>query len=294
MLPGVVCDALAAAGEQLSDAATCEPLAGGSIHAASAVQDGERRWFIKTNSAGALRQFEVEAAGLDLLAQSGSFRVPRVLGWGENGTQAWLLLEWLNLARPAGAADGAEFARSLAQMHRHTAQQFGLAGDNFIGANPQLNTCAGAWPYFFAQRRLAPQLDWARAKGYGGQLQSHGAYLVEKLAGFFVDHRPQASLLHGDLWIGNAAMCDGRPALFDPAVYYGDRETDLAMAELFGGFPASFYPAYREIWPLAEGYEQRKQLYNLYHVLNHLNLFGRGYLRQAERMAAMLAAELRT
>lgn len=274
--------------------ASLESVAGGSIHSAYRAQDGDRCWFIKTDVPGALIRFESEAAGLALLAEADCFRVPRVLSCGSDSVRAWLVLEWLELSPPATAAEGVQFARCLAQLHGRCGAEFGLAHDNFIGASPQRNACAGAWPYFFAQQRLLPQLEWAHSKGYRGPLQTHGAYLVETLAGFFVDHRPQASLLHGDLWIGNAAMCEGKPAIFDPAVYYGDRETDLAMAELFGGFPAAFYPAYREAHPLADGYEQRKHLYNLYHVLNHLNLFGRGYLRQAERMAAMLAAELRS
>ena len=139
--------------------------------------------------------------------------------------------------------------------------------------------------------RLRPQLR--RAAAHGRELQKRGESLAEKLPAFFLDYRPQASLLHGDLWHGNAALCAEAPAVFDPAVYHGDRECDLAMTELFGGFPEAFYAAYREAWPLNEGYETRKTLYNLYHVLNHLNLFGSGYLRQAERMIDRLLAELR-
>ena len=120
-----------------------------------------------------------------------------------------------------------------------------------------------------------------------------GENLADKLPALFLDYRPQASLLHGDLWHGNAALCGEAPAVFDPAVYHGDRETDLAMTELFGGFPEAFYAAYREAWPLSEGYETRKTLYNLYHVLNHLNLFGSGYRGQAERMIERLLAELK-
>jgi fructosamine-3-kinase len=125
-------------------------------------------------------------------------------------------------------------------------------------------------------------------------LRDKGERLTEHLGGFFLDYRPAPCLLHGDLWSGNAGMLpDGTPVVFDPAVHRGDREADLAMSELFGGFPEAFYAAYRAAWPLDPGYETRKTLYNLYHVLNHFNMFGAGYLGQARRMIQKLAAELR-
>lgn len=162
-----------------------------------------------------------------------------------------------------------------------------------IGANPQANHRHEAWARFFVDCRLRPQLEMARARGYGGALGRAADPLLERVPAMFLEYCPRPSLLHGDLWNGNAAMDEaGRPVLFDPAVYRGDRETDLAMSERFGGFPAAFYVAYRSAWPLAEGYEQRKTLYNLYHVLNHLNLFGRGYLGQAERMLRTLADDV--
>ncbi len=124
-------------------------------------------------------------------------------------------------------------------------------------------------------------------------LAERGEGLLQRLPALFLDYQPVASLLHGDFWGGNAgALPDGTPVIFDPAVHYGDRETDIAMAELFGGFPDSFYAAYREAWPLDSGYELRKPLYNLYHVLNHFNLFGTGYLGQARRMIDKLRSEL--
>ena len=124
-------------------------------------------------------------------------------------------------------------------------------------------------------------------------LVTKGFGVIERIGGLFVDYQPQPSLLHGDLWSGNAAMAGDAPALFDPACYYGDRETDIAMAELFGGFPVNFYAAYRAAWPLDPGYESRKPLYNLYHILNHFNLFGSAYLGQAQRMIERLLAELK-
>lgn len=274
--------------------ATLQPVSGGSIHHAARIGLGERAFFLKRNRADALAQFEAEADGLAALAATGTFRVPRVLGCGRSEDEAFLLLEYLHLRPLASDEDGQRFAEALAQLHRDTGEHYGWPRDNFIGPSPQVNTESDGWARFFIQHRLTPQLQRARAKGYAGALGRDADAMLERVPGLFVDYRPQPSLLHGDLWNGNAAIDNtGRPAIFDPAIYRGDRDADLAMSELFGGFPHSFYVAYRRAWPMAEGYEQRKTLYNLYHVLNHLNLFGRGYLGQAERMVRGLYMELR-
>ncbi len=261
---------------------------GGCIHRALVLEGGGERWFVKLNAAEALPMFEAELDGLAALAEAGAFRVPRPLGCGIADGQAWLALEHLDLRPITTRGEAVSFGHALAALHRHTGARYGWRRDNFIGATPQMNAEHDSWARFFADARLRPQL--ARAAAHGPSLGKKGESLAEKLPAFFVDTRPQASLLHGDLWHGNAAMCAGMPAVFDPAAYYGDRETDLAMTELFGGFPEAFYAAYREAWPLSEGYESRKTLYNLF---NHLNLFGTGYLRQAERMIDRLLAELR-
>ncbi|MBP6708903.1 MAG: fructosamine kinase family protein [Candidatus Accumulibacter sp.] len=268
-------------------------IGGGSISRALVVDCGGRRCFVKLNDAGLAEMFAAEADGLRALAKCSALRVPRVCGHGVCGQQAYLVLEYLPLhplrERSAGAAAG----RALATLHRIQGTQFGWPRDNFIGSSPQANHPQRTWPLFFARQRLLPQLASAKRHGHVGQLIANGERLAEKLPALFVDHQPQPSLLHGDLWSGNAAVdAAGSLVLFDPAVYFGDREADLAMTELFGGFPDSFYAAYREAWPLADGFEQRKTLYNLYHVLNHLNLFGSGYLHQAERMIARLLAEI--
>jgi fructosamine-3-kinase len=166
--------------------------------------------------------------------------------------------------------------------------------DNTIGSTPQKNTPRQDWVAFWREQRLGYQLQLAARQGHGGALQRQGEQLLEYLPDFFTDHRPQASLLHGDLWSGNYSIdSQGQPVIFDPAVYFGDREADLAMTELFGGFGAEFYAAYNSSWPLEPGYAVRKTLYNLYHILNHLNLFGGGYLSQAQRMIQHLLAEVR-
>ena len=264
---------------------------GGCIHRALVLDGNGERCFVKLNTIDVLPMFEAELDGLAALAATGVFRVPRPLCCGIADGQAYLALEYLDLAPVAERADAITFGRALAALHRTAGERYGWRRDNFIGATPQINTESDSWARFFAASRLLPQIE--RAAAHGRALLTKGECLAEKLPALFLDTRPQPSLLHGDLWHGNAAMYGSAPAVFDPAVYYGDRETDLAMTELFGGFPEAFYAAYREAMPPADGYESRKTLYNLYHILNHLNLFGAGYLRQAERMIDKLLAELR-
>ena len=178
-------------------------------------------------------------------------------------------------------------------MHRVTRERFGWDTDNTIGSTLQINTCEHDWVDFWRTQRLQFQLQLAAENGHGGRLQSQGEKLLDAFPALFVGYSPPASLLHGDLWSGNYAFNrSGEPVIYDPAVYYGDREADLAMTELFGGFGADFYAAYRANYPLDAGYGVRKTLYNLYHILNHLNIFGEGYRSQAYRMMDALLAEL--
>jgi fructosamine-3-kinase len=270
-----------------------QPLGGGCINAAWWVSDGERDYFVKANAAAGLAMFEAEAEGLTELAASRTVRVPEPVCWGSAAGQAWLVLEYLSLDGN-GTSAMATLGRQLAALHAQPRLSFGWHRDNTIGATPQPNAPCDDWIEFWRIRRLGFQLDLAARNGYAGALQHQGEQLRARLDGLFASYRPTPALLHGDLWGGNVArMANGEPVIFDPAVYYGDREADLAMTELFGGFPAAFYAAYREALPLEAGYPQRRTLYNLYHVLNHLNLFGDGYRAQAERMIAQLLAELR-
>ncbi|MCW8906039.1 MAG: fructosamine kinase family protein [Sedimenticola sp.] len=265
-----------------------EPVSGGCINQAFRLSRGDRRYFVKLNRADRLAMFEEEADGLEALSAAGAIRTPANLGCGIAGHNAYLLLEYIDLG---GQGDPVQAGRQLAALHRHSGKHFGWHRDNTLGSTPQPNTPNSAWPRFWQQCRLGHQLDLAASRGESGKLQERGRRLLESVP-LLLEHTPPPSLLHGDLWSGNFAYDrEGAPVIFDPAVYHGDRETDLAMSELFGGFPTAFYAAYKEAWPLPPGYPVRKQLYNLYHILNHLNLFGGGYRQQALSLIEQLLAE---
>lgn len=267
----------------------CEARSGGCTHAAASVGDGHTRFFVKFGPTEQLGMFEAEADGLAAIAASGSFRTPAVVGVGTSDTHAFLILEHIALRPIRENTDARAFADALAQLHRSAHEHFGWRRDNYLGASPQRNAQTDNWSRFLIEQRFRPQFEHARSLGHGGELQRLGGILLERIPALFLEYRPLPSLLHGDLWHGNAGIDDqGRATVFDPAVHAGDRESDLAMAELFGGFPSAFHARYRSAWPPHTGYETRKPLYMLYHVLNHLNLFGRGYLREAERLLVRL------
>ncbi|BAN36221.1 fructosamine/Ketosamine-3-kinase [Sulfuricella denitrificans skB26] len=269
----------------------CLAIGGGCINSTYIVEDGGRCFFIKLNHASGLVMFEAEADGLREIAATGVIRVPNPVCTGVAADSAFLVLEAVDFS--SGSKGRPEdLGRHLADMHRVSATQYGWRRDNTIGSTPQVNTPTDNWPEFWRERRLRRQLVLAASNDYGGALQRKGERLLARLDGLFAGYAPMPSLLHGDLWGGNYAYsAAGEPVIFDPAVYYGDRETDLAMTELFGGFPAAFHAAYRESFPLDCGYPMRKTLYNLYHILNHLNMFGEGYLGQAEGMIEKLLSE---
>jgi len=267
------------------------PVAGGCIHRAFVVEglvaEQVARWFVKTNDAPHADGFAAEADGLSAILAAG-VRAPRPLCHGADDAHAWIVMEFVELAGPG---DPARLGAQLAKLHAARGDAFGWRRDNWIGATPQRNARSDDWTAFWAKQRLAPQLALARRNALGDGLARSGERLLDVLPRVLAGHRPRASLLHGDLWGGNAGyLAGGEPIVFDPAVYYGDPEADLAMTELFGGFAPAFYRAYREIVPPEPGYELRKDLYNLYHVLNHANLFGGGYAAQAEAMMRRLLA----
>jgi fructosamine-3-kinase len=254
-----------------------QAVSGGCIHCARRLElaDG-RRVFVKSAGAGQAALLAAEARGLGLLDRH--IRVPRVLGQDvtADGTR-WLALEWLDL-QPLGGAAWADLGRQLAVLHAVTAAVHGLDHDNFIGATPQSNMPAESWLEFYVERRLRPQLRLARAHGH--DLAEAG--IVAGAAAVLAAHDPAPALLHGDLWSGNAAALRGAAAVvFDPAPYHGDPETDLAMLELFGGpLPQAFFRGYG---PGPPERARRRPLYDLYHALNHLNLFGAGYTSMVRR-----------
>lgn len=266
------------------------PVSGGCINQGFHLQGSGCELFVKLNTASALTMFEAEAAGLEEIAATSTVRVPLPTCAGSDRERAWLVLEYLPLSS-GGPRAMAALGERLAAMHRIPREHFGWTRDNTIGSTPQVNAQLSDWGEFWAQHRLGYQLELAARNGHGRVLRRKGALLLERLPNLFAGYRPAASLLHGDLWGGNAAVTAGNePVIFDPAVYYGDREVDLAMTTLFGGFPSEFYFAYESAWPLDPGHRARRDLYNLYHVLNHLNLFGGGYLRQAQQMIDRLLA----
>lgn len=259
------------------------PIGGGDINAAYRLEGPTARWFVKLNRADRLWMFEAEAAGLAAMASAAEGpRVPRPLTTGVAGNRSYAVMEWIDL-RPRG--DTTALGHALANMHAVTADQHGWDRDNTIGDTHQVNPWGCDWVAFYREHRLRFQLDLARRNGFGGRLQDRGEALAERLGAFFSDYTPLPSLLHGDLWSGNVAFDgSGAPVLYDPAVYFGDRESDLAMSELFGRLPAAAYSAYEAVWPLDAGYPVRRELYQLYHILNHANLFGGPYAREAEGM----------
>ena len=268
-----------------------DAIAGGCINQTFRIQGDGQDFFVKLNSADACEMFIAEAEGLREILASKSVRAPRPLCWSTAEGSAWLVMEYLPLS---GRGTGAELGRRLAAMHRLEHEEFGWHRNNTIGATPQINSRTRDWTEFWREHRLGFQLSLAAQHGYAGRLQQLGERLMEGLPALFTDYSPRPSLLHGDLWSGNVGtLGTGVPVIFDPAVYFGDRETDLAMTELFGGFGADFYAAYRETYPLDTGYSTRRTLYNLYHVLNHLNLFGDAYRAHAVRMSEWLLSELR-
>jgi len=275
---------------QLSSAAW-KPLSGGSINQSYRVDIGLRCFFVKLHAAKYSSMFEAEAVGLGTIADTKTIRVPDVYACTADEHASWLVMEYINLASHTHASEQL-FARQLAMMHGCMGESFGWVRDNTIGTTPQCNRQHDDWFVFYREHRLAYQLQLAKQNGLSLRLLHKGEELQASLQVFFKGYQPQPSLLHGDLWSGNfSADSVGQPVIYDPAVYYGDRETDIAMTELFGGLSDSFYTAYDELYPLDAGYGVRKKLYNLYHILNHANLFGASYVSQAENMMDSLLAE---
>ena len=264
------------------------PIHGGDINQAFRLECGEHQFFVKVNRADLLSMFVAEKAGLDAIRLSRTVRVPEVFLTGDEDDRAYIVMEYIELA---GRPDAGRFATALAAMHGNFRDQFGFECDNAIGSTLQRNTFDDDWIQFWRRHRLGFQLELAQQNGFDASLIDAGHRLLENLEIFFDSYRPRPSLLHGDLWSGNqGADVEGNPVIYDPACYFGDHEADLAMMELFGHPGERFFASYHEHFPIDAGYAQRRELYNLYHVLNHANLFGGGYARQAQSMIEGLLA----
>lgn len=254
---------------------------GGSINRTSVVTlSNETKLFLKENSGAMKGMFRTEASGLEALGQGEGPRVPKPLAWYEDSREQFLLMEYLP-AGPKRKNYDREFGEQFARMHKsNKSDTWGFHEDNYIGSTKQVNTPCKSWIGFFGENRLGYQTSLAQRAGLiDNGLGKDLAKLISQLPVYLPEPEGGPTLIHGDLWSGNATVGPkGEPVILDPAVYYGHREADLAMTELFGRFQPRFYDAYDATWPLEPGYTSRKDLYNLYHMLNHLNLFGGGYL----------------
>lgn len=260
-------------------------VSGGCINQGYQITGNGSTYFVKVNQPSQAGMFAAEALGLKQMLETNTIRVPQPICWGVTDN-SFIVMEWLEFGR-ANSQIWAEMGQNLAEMHKTKgAAQFGWEQNNTIGSTPQINTWTADWAEFFSEHRIGYQLKLAKRRG--GSFPNRDevvAAVREQLS----NRQPLPSLVHGDLWSGNAAAtADGEPVILDPATYWGDREVDIAMTELFGGFPAAFYRGYNQAWQLDRGYQQRKTIYNLYHILNHFNLFGGGYSSQANRMISQI------
>jgi fructosamine-3-kinase len=263
-----------------------QTVSGGCINQAYLIStDRLDHYFIKLNQPSLAEMFAAEAKGLLEIAATDTITVPVPICWGVISNHSYLVLEYLDLTNHSNPKNWTQLGQNLAAMHRYqitNTPKFGWQIDNTIGSTPQINTWETDWTTFFKNQRIGYQLQLARRNG--GNFPK-GNELLAAIPQLLANHHPQPSLVHGDLWGGNAGFTTaGIPIIFDPATYWGDREVDLAMTELFGGFPAAFYQGYTDVYPPDAGYPDRKILYNLYHILNHYNLFGGSYQSQANGM----------
>ena len=260
---------------------TVERIGGGCIHNACRVISDSGSLFLKYNLKTALPMYKAELQGLEDLRAASSLHIPQPLGLGEAGNHAFFAMEFLSQA-PRKSNFWEYFGEALAEMHRHSHENYGYSIPNFIGSLPQQNRYTSNWADFFAQERLLPQLFLAERKGLApDSMREQIESLIEKLPSLMPFAPP--SLLHGDLWSGNFMTGpDGQASIFDPAAYFGHREAEIAFTSLFGGYAPAFYDAYQATWPLEKGWQDRIDLFNLYPLMVHLNLFGRGYLPQVQ------------
>lgn len=255
-------------------------LHGGDINQVYKLKTPKKNLVVKINSAlGFPKMFEKESQGLELLQSSNSFKVPKILGFGEIGQQAYLLLEYLSTSeKPADF--WTDFAEKLALLHQNQSEFYGLESDNYIGSLKQINKPKTTDPIeFFVHNRIQTQVEIAFNQGFPIKKTSSFYKNLESLL-----PKEKASLIHGDLWAGNYLCHNEEPVLIDPAVAYASREMDLAMMKLFGGFSNLVFEEYNQYFPLAKNWEERIEIWQLYYLLVHLNLFGTGYLSSVNQI----------
>jgi fructosamine-3-kinase len=253
------------------------------------ISDGEQRYFVKLNEKKLLPVFEAEADNLCKLRRSASVSVPELILTGQSRESAFIILNYLATKPMESQKSSFEFGVQLARLHQWGEQkEYGFDSDNYVGLTVQPNPWTRKWHQFFSEQRIGWQLQLLDEKGI-----SFGAIdeIVSETKARLFNHNPKPSLLHGDLWHGNVANTAFGPICYDPACYWGDRECDIAMTELFQGFEPEFYQGYESISPLSIDYEYRKNIYNLYHILNHCNLFGGHYLDEAEKLLSLILSD---
>ena len=261
-----------------------QPVSGGDISSAYRLTTENRTFFLKSNSGlEAYKMFEAEKLGLEAIASTKTVKTPKVYFCYQFDGLSVILMEHIR-TKPASSSDMELLGQQLAQLHQSTASHFGLTTNNFIGSLPQSNALHESWNNFYIEERLKPQLKLARRAGLLNEDEiPEDSRVYESCDMLFKDVKP--SLLHGDLWSGNYLISEnGKPNLIDPAVYYGHSEVDIAMSKLFGGFAEPFYRSYHEVIPKTKGFDARIDLYQLYYLLVHLNLFGRSYYGSVKRI----------
>ena len=260
------------------------PTGGGDINETALIDSNQGRFFVKWNSASRFpSMFDYEFEGLQILREAKEIALPEPLHSDEIDDYGFLLMEAIEMGTPAPNF-WFKFGQQLAELHRHTHEQFGLDHNNYIGSLPQQNHFCATWEEFFVTQRMEPQLKHARDKGKmdAGDSKLFSAFFA-RIDQLFPKENP--SLLHGDLWSGNFMINQGGEAvLIDPAIYYGHREMDLGMTQLFGGFQEDFYQGYHQQYPLESGWQQRINYANLYPLMVHVNLFGGGYVQQVKQI----------
>jgi len=275
------------------DAQHITTVGGGCINSAYFVGQVPHQVFFKTNHISKLDMFKAEASGLTELATTKAILTPAVFSTGNHNDTAYIALQALSLSGVGHRHQYRKFGHQLAMLHRSQASQFGAEINNTIGTTPQVNTWHKDWLTFWRNNRLEFQLALALKNNAPSTMIDDGYNLSERMGALF-DQPPAPACLHGDLWQGNWGFTQtGEVAIFDPAHYYGDRETDIAMTTLFGRAHPDFYAAYHDTYPLRPNYTTRETFYNLYHILNHYNLFGGGYANQAHQMILHTLSEIR-